>query len=191
LGRLEQNKGNPAKMSGEEAQSSVPGALVQLYLERRSALLRFLTARTGSAEEAEDIVQEMYFRLASVNPDEVQTGISYLYKMGLNLAVDRLRSKKRAHQRDGAYFDAHGSSEGDEPIVDSPDPEGGIDARRRLEWLLKAVDSLPPQCARVFQLHKFEGKSHSEVAALLGISRSAVEKHMMTALKRLTAWERS
>jgi RNA polymerase sigma-70 factor (ECF subfamily) len=36
-------------------------------------------------------------------------------------------------------------------------------------------------------MHKFEGLSHPEVAAQLGISRSAVEKHMMAALKHLLA----
>jgi RNA polymerase sigma-70 factor (ECF subfamily) len=36
-------------------------------------------------------------------------------------------------------------------------------------------------------MHKFEGLSHPQVAAALGISRSAVEKHVMAALRHLAA----
>jgi RNA polymerase sigma-70 factor (ECF subfamily) len=55
-----------------------------------------------------------------------------------------------------------------------------------LAKVLKAVEALPPQCRRVFRLHKFDGLSHAEVAEKLGISRSAVEKHISAALKSLT-----
>jgi RNA polymerase sigma factor (sigma-70 family) len=49
------------------------------------------------------------------------------------------------------------------------------------------VETLPPQTQRVFRMHKLEGLSHAETAARLGVSKSAVEKHMITALKRLLA----
>ena len=62
-----------------------------------------------------------------------------------------------------------------------------VAARQRLALLTEALKELSPQTQRVFRMHKFEGLSHPEVAAAIGISRSAVEKHMMAALKHLLA----
>ena len=58
-------------------------------------------------------------------------------------------------------------------------------ARQRLARLVAGVEQLPPQVAAAFRLHKFDGLTHGEVAARLGVSRSAVEKYIMSALKVL------
>jgi RNA polymerase sigma factor (sigma-70 family) len=162
-----------------------PPDLMSLYLAQRAALVRFATARTGSPEEAEDIVQELYFRLQRGEPAGVQAGLPYLYKMVLNLVVDRVRSRKRSVQRDGAFLQVSATMMDSETVAEAPHPDDVIDSRRRLSQLIEAVRELPPQCGKVFRLHKLEGRSHAEVAAELGISKSAVEKHMINALKHL------
>ena len=58
-------------------------------------------------------------------------------------------------------------------------------ARQRLEKLSKALETLSPVTQRVFRLHKFEGLTHAETAERMGISRSAVEKHVSLALGHL------
>ncbi len=60
-------------------------------------------------------------------------------------------------------------------------------SRERLAAATAALRDLPEQTQRVFRMHKFEGMSHPEVAQALGISRSAVEKHVMAALKLLSS----
>ena len=65
--------------------------------------------------------------------------------------------------------------------------EQALAARQRLALIIEALEDLPPIRRAVFRLHKFEGLSHGEVAAQLGISRSGVEKHVMAALKHLHA----
>jgi RNA polymerase sigma-70 factor (ECF subfamily) len=69
-------------------------------------------------------------------------------------------------------------------MEDAP-PEEAIDARRRLARVVKALDELPANIQRTFRMHKFDGLSHAEVAAALGISRSSVEKQVSAALKHL------
>jgi RNA polymerase sigma-70 factor (ECF subfamily) len=78
---------------------------------------------------------------------------------------------------------------GADAIVDLPDAEAVYEARERLARLAAAIAALPPQCRRVFTLHKLHGLSHAEVATRLNISRSAVEKHMSAALKHLARQE--
>jgi len=52
---------------------------------------------------------------------------------------------------------------------------------------MAAVERLPTPVATAFRLHKFGGLSHGEVAQQMGVSRSSVEKYIMTALRSLLA----
>jgi RNA polymerase sigma-70 factor (ECF subfamily) len=161
-------------------------ALLEAYLQRRADLVRFFTIRLGSQAAAEDLVQDIYLRIAGGDPPEgVRSPMSYLYRLGSNLMLDRLRAERRAGVRDAAWRDSQRTEVGGVEVADEPDAAAALAARERLQAVLAALGSLPPRTQRVFRLHKFEGLSHAEVALRLGISRSAVEKHMIAALKRL------
>jgi RNA polymerase sigma-70 factor (ECF subfamily) len=162
--------------------------LIALYLARRPDLVRFFTARLRSAAAAEDLVQDIYVRLSGLEPGlEVQNPVAYLYRLGTNLMLDRLRGERRTAHRDGAWLDSQTTRVGTHEISAEPSAEAAVAARQRLAALTEALKGLSPQTQRVFRMHKFEGLSHPEVAAAVGISRSAVEKHMMAALKHLLA----
>jgi RNA polymerase sigma factor (sigma-70 family) len=163
-----------------------PTALIAAYLERRADLVRFFTLRLRSATAAEDLVQEMYLRLSGVAPGaEVHNPVGYLYRLGSNLMLDRLRGERRSARRDAEWRGVQRSQLAGHDLSEEPDAEGAVAARQRLAQVVQAVGELPPQTQRVFRMHKLEGKSHSDVAQALGISRSAVEKHMIAALKHL------
>lgn len=178
-------------MDGEThpvAEGTGKAALLCVYLERRTDLVRFFSLRLRSAAAAEDLVQEIYVRLAGVEaPGEIQNPAAYLYRLGSNLMLDRLRGERRTSRRDAAWLDSQTHQIGGQDVSAEPSPEAAVAARLRLAQLAQALTELGPQTQRVFRMHKFEGRSHPEVAAELGISRSAVEKHMMAALKHLLA----
>lgn len=160
--------------------------LLKTYISQRDVLKRFLKARMENDDVAEDIVQEMFFRLErAVIVEELQNPIAYLYKMALNLAHDHRRERTRSQRRDGLWAESAQILAGADSIADTPSAEAGYDAKQRLEAILAALDELSSQCRRVFILHKFEGLSHSEIVARVGIARSTVEKHMSTALRHL------
>lgn len=162
--------------------------LIALYLERRTDLVRFFTVRLRSAAAAEDLVQDIYVRLSGMEPGtEIQNPTAYLYRLGSNLMLDKLRGERRTAHRDGAWLDTQTTRVGVHEVSAEPSAEAAVAARQRLALLTEALTELGPQTQRVFRMHKFEGMSHPEVAAALGISRSAVEKHMMAALKHLLA----
>ena len=162
---------------------------MQLYLSKRADLVRFFTARTASPSEAEDIVQEIYLKIANSVVDEIENRAAYLYRLGTNVMLDRVRARRRSVVRDDAHYQTFRSDVRGADAAEAPDPDAAIDARRRLTRVMAAVEGLPPQCRRVFLMHKIEGLSHAEVAAALGVSRSAVEKHMIAALKRLAVYK--
>jgi RNA polymerase sigma factor (sigma-70 family) len=161
--------------------------LLQVYLAQRAALKRLLTARLGNEDEAEDVVQELYFRIERGRDTKVDSPPAYLFRMALNLARDHQRERQRSRQRDGRWVEATQQRIDCEPIAPLPAADSAYAAKQRLERLVAALDDLSPQCRRVFVLHKFDGLSHGEIAARVGIARSTVEKHMTTALRHLTA----
>lgn len=155
-------------------------------MTNRAGLQRLLRARLRSDEEADDVLQELYLRL---QPQAEITGIDnpsgYLFRMALNLARDHRRGLNRARQRDEDWAQSRSQVLGAEAVADLPAADDAYASRQELLRLVGLIAALPPQCRLVFTLHKLEGFSHADIAARLNISRSAVEKHMNTALKRL------
>lgn len=168
-----------------DATEKTMSPLLALCLAKRSDLVRFFTLRTGSSAEAEDVVQDMALKISGMDDSAIENPTAFLYRLGTNVMLDRLRSSRRTLARDDDYHKTFSSSGHGEAQADSPSPDAALDARRRLARVMESVREMPPQCRRVFLMHKIEGLSYGDIAAALGVSRSAVEKHMMNALKRL------
>ncbi len=161
--------------------------LLAAYAERRANLLRFFGARTG-ARRAEDLVQELYVKLATRPPGEAaENPVALLYRIATNLMLDEARGRRRSEARDTAWREVAHVSFGGQDIADEPTAEAVAASRQRLNQLAAAVAGLPPQMQRAFRLHKLEGLSHAETAAAMGLSVKSVEKHVSAAIRNLTA----
>jgi RNA polymerase sigma factor (sigma-70 family) len=159
--------------------------LVAVYFERREDMRRFFMARLGASDDIEDLVQELYLKVQGLDAELIDNPPAYLYRLASNLMLDRLRRRRRAGARDAEWRRENHASLGSTDVVDAPDAEAAVIARQRLQRLTESLKSLAPLTQKVFELHKFEGLTHAETAARLGISRSAVEKHVSLALKHL------
>ena len=149
-------------------------------------------ARTGSEADADDLLSELWIKVNAGQTGPVLNPASYLFRMANNLVLDRLREARRRDRRETDWTaDQHGPQALLTEVADpSPSAEQRLvegDEARRLE---EAIAQLPAGAQRVLRRHKLDGLSHGEVAIELGISKSAVEKHMavaMTHLRRLLA----
>jgi RNA polymerase sigma factor (sigma-70 family) len=160
--------------------------VLSVYLEKRANLVRFFAARLGSLEASEDLAQDLYLKVAALGPiEDLQSPMALLYRMGANLMLDRLRQERRAAARDDAWLRIARTTVGGEDVVDQPPADEVLASRQRLAKLVAELEGLPPRMRRAFQLHKLEGMSHAETARAMGISVSAVEKHVSGALKAL------
>jgi RNA polymerase sigma-70 factor (ECF subfamily) len=160
--------------------------LAKVYSASRAELLRFLVARTGDPAEAEDLLQELWLKARHPGAGPVAHGRAYLYRMAQNLIVDRLRERQRRRRREEAWYGEHtGDGSGSEPSDPSRNAEETLLDREEAAALASAVASLPAAARRAFVLHKVDGLRHAEVADLLGISKSGVEKHMSVAMRHL------
>ena len=173
-------------MESGEAIAATAG-LAGLFTVHRAELLRFLVARCGDRDNAEDLLQELWIKVSQPVERPVANGRAYLFRMANNLVLDQSRARRRAMVRDLSWLDADGF--GTSEPEDRPDPALPVDeliARSQETALLrKAIDELPPGAKRAILLHRFDGHGQSEVARIMGISRSGVEKHLAVALLHL------
>ncbi|EGD58408.1 ECF subfamily RNA polymerase sigma-24 factor [Novosphingobium nitrogenifigens DSM 19370] len=181
---------NPARCEEwmEDARSALNG-LQALFAGNRPVLLRFLTARCGDAGMAEDLLHELWLKLERIAPGPVANGQAYLFRMANNLVLDHARARQRAMRRDRDWIDADGSASLDpEDRLDPADSAEEILLRRQeADRLHEAIAALPEGARRALWLYRIEEKGQGEIAAILGISRSGVEKHLALAMKRLRA----
>ena len=159
--------------------------LLAAYLERRDELVRYFRVRLRSEEAAEDLVQDIYLRIAASTGQEIGNPAAYLYRLGTNLMLDRIKQQRRTGRRDADWREVHTSASGPEDVAQEPAADDALAARQRLNAILEAIGDLPAPVREAFRLHKLDGLSHSETAAAMGVSRSSVEKYIMTSLKRI------
>ena len=158
--------------------------MMQHYLNERRSLLKLFLSRTRCRETAEDLVQDIALRLVALTTAElrrIEQPIAYLYQIGRNLWLDRLRGESRAAKRDRAWQDTCTDRLYGDSVCATPDPESALAVRQKAQRLEARLAAMPPRRREAFRLHRLEGLSQSQVAARTGQSRSAVEKHVSDA----------
>jgi RNA polymerase sigma factor (sigma-70 family) len=144
--------------------------------ELTGRLRRFVRGRVATREDAEDVIQEAYLRVLRYSAEHaVESQERLLFSAAKNLAID---SRRRRYVRtrtatDYAVLEATTQT--------WPDAHEVVYASQRLNKVERAVAQLPPRCREVFLIHRLDGLSYSQIAVQLGISVSAVEKHMARA----------
>ena len=173
-------------MESGEARAAI-GGLTSLFTLHRAELLRFLVARCGDRNNAEDLLQELWIKASQPVERPVVNGRAYLFRMANNLVLDRSRARQRAMARDLSWLEVDGF--GTSLPEERPDPaclaDEAIARNQEVALLRSAIDSLPPGAKRALLLHRFDGHGQLEVAQIMGISRSGVEKHLAVAMTHL------
>lgn len=148
------------------------------YREHGAALLSFLRRRAG-AEEAPDLMQEVFARAAgSAQRGKLSNPGGFLRRIAQNLLIDRARYSRNhrplvhpfEEQRDAAC---------------APQQEWRLEADDLLGLYERAVDAMPFKTRRVFLMHRVDELSYREIHERLGISIATVEYHMMRALAHI------
>jgi RNA polymerase sigma-70 factor (ECF subfamily) len=191
-GRRDMTGGAALAASGPPESRAKDSPLVRAFFEKRENLVLFLAARTRSMAAAEDLVQDLYVRLATQTADtDVKSPTALLYRMAANLLLDQVRSEQRSSRRSAQWRLETRSILGDEDVVEEAPADEALIARERARQLAAAVADLPPQMGRAFRLHKLEGRSQAETAEAMGVSRKMIEAHIQAAVRHLTKRLRS
>lgn len=171
-------------------QTRQASGLALVLEEQRGPLLQFLTARCGSADEAQDLLQELWIKVSAQPTGPIASPRAYLFRMANNLVLDGVRGRQRAMRREHAWIEAQ-SAGIVQPPEDRADPSDLADEvivrKQEAEMLRKAIAELPEGAGRALRLYRLEGLGQGDIAEIMGISRSGVEKHLALAMKRLRA----
>lgn len=159
--------------------------LKQLLLEMRSELTRFLLARRCDPADVEDILHDLYVKLSSMRSGPISNPKSYLFEMANNLVHDRRRGLTRQQVRDDHWARSRAGFELERDPAASPE-QSALD-RDELERVQRALDALPERTAEILKLYRVEGQAQKAIAQMLGLSLSAVEKHLQRAYRSLLA----
>src|SRR5213080_5120528 len=145
----------------------------EIVAEQRARLRNFIRRRVPDPLDAEDILQDVFYKLMEANrllmPIEHATG--WLFRVARNRITDLFRKKKPQSFGDAAVEDEDGQLLQIEDLLPSPDagPEALYARNVLLDELESAVDELPEEQRKVFVAHELEGRSFKEIAAQTGV----------------------
>lgn len=137
----------------------------------RPKLVNFISKLFGSYEDAEDVVQDVFFQLVEKFDDlsTINNLTGWLYRAAKNKAIDQTRKKKPE------LYDDFSSQKNDDLRLENilpkfgGTPEDELMSKAIAEELELALQELPPEQREAFVMHEFEDIPFSEMSEILGV----------------------
>lgn len=161
----------------DEGQDTCDEAVFQgIFRKHSQNLYRFLHHKYGEDNNPKDVVQEAFVKLwnncQNVRPEKAR---SFLFTVANNQMLNDISRRKTAFQY----------RQGNTRLHTSESPEYVYEENEYLSRLKKGLEELSEEQRVTFMLNRVEGKTHQEIADMLGVSKKAVEKRIYTALNVL------
>jgi RNA polymerase sigma-70 factor (ECF subfamily) len=156
-------------------------------VERHSrAVYRLAHRMTGSAQDAEDVVQETFLKAyRQLSRFESRANFStWLHRIAVNCSIDLIRSRPRREAgHDAADLDRLG---GDERVqTTQASPERLMLSTEVQDRVMDAMSSLSVMERAAFALRHFEGQSIEEISQALGLKANATKHSIFRAVKKM------
>lgn len=163
--------------TAESADQELVSSLSEQF---RPVLSRYFHRRRLPERDVEDAIQEVFVRLSRRQGLAGMTNVSgYLFETAASVSIDyRRRANVRSSQSHEQYEEQlHAVADHGADVV--------IEGKQSLELLRAGLLELPERTRNAFLLVRLEQMRYAEVATRLGISVSAVEKHVLKAMTHL------
>jgi RNA polymerase sigma factor (sigma-70 family) len=153
----------------------------EFELEVSWTKLRDQIARMTRRDDAEDLLHDAWIGVEKCET-VVKNPTGFLIRAAANFSIDAYRREQRR-----ATETIAGVTQ--EIVADrTPLQDEVLIARERLDRLREGIALLSPRTQEIFLKHRLDGLKYREIAQELGISQSAVEKHVARAMNHLIQW---
>lgn len=155
-----------------------PSAFGQLVLRYQDRLYNSLARLLGSAEDAQDAVQDAFVQ-AFVKLDTFRGSSAFytwLYRIAFNTAMSHVRRKRPTQSLDDQRRD-HGR----EPVDGQPAPDARLDASERAARVHRALAELSAEFREVVVLREIDGCKYDEIADILEVPVGTVRSRLFRA----------
>jgi RNA polymerase sigma factor (sigma-70 family) len=157
--------------------------LAVLFERYHRPLFRYFVSMNSQREQAEDLVQEVFFRIlryrTSYDPAHSFTG--WMYQIARNASVDQARKAGAAQVVDIDTFMERRA----EFVSASPGPEESASRVQDLALLRRAMGQLPEDKREILVLSRLQGMKHEDIAEVLGCEVGAVKVRVYRAIRAL------
>ena len=144
-------------------------------------VLRRVARRTRGHGDAEDLLHSAFVRYQCYRSRRnVENPAAFLVQTATNIRVDNYRHDRLS---DDFAADLARETQNHAPLQDEV-----IAARARLARVKAGLDHLSPRTRDIFLMHRLHDLKYREIAERMGITESAVEKHVAKATVFLTRW---
>ncbi|WP_233356211.1 RNA polymerase sigma factor [Henriciella aquimarina] len=148
-----------------------------LYRAQFTRLVGFARTKGAGPEEAEEIVQDAFARLARYGAREkIRNDIAFLRTIIVNLIRDRYRS--RAASPPHVDYDEMDH----DPASPSPGPESAYGVKQALQLTLADLDALPALTKEVFVRYRLKGETYEQIARACEVTIAVVRRHLRDAM---------
>jgi RNA polymerase sigma factor (sigma-70 family) len=129
-------------------------------------LFSFIRSRVNTNEDAEDILQDVWYQLSIINSGSIEQLGAWLYRVAQNKIIDRYRKQKPEAIEDYSYEDEDGEMNFKEILLQDEEDDVELKYLKKLFWeeLFTALGELPEAQRKVFVLNELEDKTFQEIA---------------------------
>ncbi|MCP4753915.1 MAG: RNA polymerase sigma factor SigZ [Proteobacteria bacterium] len=146
----------------------------QVWKDYHSKLHHFILNRIGNADDADDILQDVFLKIHSridtlKENNKIQ---SWIYQITRNSIIDYYRTRKPTKELPST--------------LTKPEPEPFAETRQEMAgWILPMIQSLPNQYKDALMLSEIEGMTQKEVAGKNGLSVSGAKSRIQRGRKMM------
>lgn len=176
MGGNDRNPDEPALASQTGSGDARALEVERLFRDHNDSLIRFLTLRLHSRQEAREVAQEAYVRLLQLERTDVSGFLrAYLFRIAGNLAIDRLRRRAtEVRSQEAELFTGLFNR--------PPEPEALAMQGERVAQVRAFLGELPQPVRDAFLMFRTEDMDQETIAGRLGISDRMVRNHVARAL---------